>query len=159
MALSNGAQDRGAKKSTRKPNFGTFGPIIIIIIIIIIYIFYPRILNLRLKSKRFQGRSEKKQIWTSRQQILIFISWTTKNSNKCQWSFYPAIHSRSQRYALKPAQKVSIFTRFAMGFGRVATPSEKKRRNFLLFRPNQDTPLVGHDVWNIATYPRSHIAT
>ena len=32
MALFNGATDRGAKKSTRKPNFGTFGPIIIYIL-------------------------------------------------------------------------------------------------------------------------------
>ena len=32
MALFKGAADRGAKKSTRKPNFGTFGPIRIYIL-------------------------------------------------------------------------------------------------------------------------------
>ena len=32
VALLNGAQHRGCKKSTRKPNFGTFGPIIIYIL-------------------------------------------------------------------------------------------------------------------------------
>ena len=40
MALLNGAHDCGAKESTRKPNFGTVGPIIIIIIYIYIYIFF-----------------------------------------------------------------------------------------------------------------------
>ena len=31
MAFFNGGADSGAKKSTRKPNFGTFGPIIYIL--------------------------------------------------------------------------------------------------------------------------------
>ena len=37
IALFNGAQGRGGKDSTRKPNFGTCGPIIIYLL------FYPRI--------------------------------------------------------------------------------------------------------------------
>ena len=115
------------------------------------FFFNPGILSLRSKLRKCTNHTQEFRVEVQKpksapvcQQILILISWITNHSNKCQWSFYPVLHSICVGTTSTSWYCSSKFYGFLL-IGDSC--QEKSSRNFVC-RPNQGTPIVDHHIRN-----------